>query len=271
MDPELYHTDCFHWLLDHASHTDPQFDLVYCDPPFFTQRNLGAFGDRWASLDEYLRSMAMLIELLHSCLQYTGSLWLHCDQHASHYIKCKLDEIFGHDCFRNEVIWRYRRWPSKSGQLQRMHDAIFWYSRKPQGYTFNELYEPLSPSTLATFGKRKQKADFSYGHSKPSTLEESPGTALSDVWEIPIVAPSGHERTGYPTQKPKALLERIIRISSNTGDLVLDPMCGSGTTLAVATRLGRHAVGIDESAEAIRITTERLTNLTKQKEEPCQP
>jgi DNA modification methylase len=256
---QMHHAECRSWLTDHIADDMLEFDLVYLDPPFRTQRDFGAFDDRWDSLDRYLSVMGIVLDMLRWRLKSTGSLWLHCDQHASHHLKVLLDGTFGTGCFRNEVIWRYRRWPSKARQLQRMHDTLFWYSREPTGYTFHELFEPLAPSTLSTFGKRRQQADFSSGHRKPSTMDDdSPGAALSDVWDIPIVAPSSHERTGWPTQKPERLLERILLVSTNPGDLVLDPMCGSGTTLAVADRLGRRAIGLDESAEAVKIATERL-------------
>lgn len=239
-------------------------DLIYLDPPFCTGRHFGPFDDR-EKFESYLRDLTFTLTLLHGRIRPTGSLWLHCDHHASHYLKFQLDRIFGRDCFRNEVVWRYRRWPAKAHQLQRMHDVLLWYSARPEGWTFHELhgYESLAPSTLKTFGTKKQRADFSSGHRKPGTVdEETDGPPLSDVWDIGVIAPIAKERTGYPTQKPEALLERVILCSSNPGDLVLDPMCGSGTTLVVAKKLGRRAIGVDCSSEAIAVTQKRLAGMT---------
>jgi site-specific DNA-methyltransferase (adenine-specific) len=210
----------------------------------------------------YLSMMAPRLVELRRVLRPTGSLWLHCDPTASHYLKALLDVVFGPACFRNEVVWRYRRWPAKSRQLQRMHDALLFYSARPQGnHTFHVLYgyEKLAESTLKTFGTRKQKADFSSGHRKPGTLcEQTEGPPLSDVWEIGVIAPISKERLGYPTQKPEALLERIIRTSTNQGDTVLDPFCGCGTAVAVAERLGRRWIGIDVAPVALNLVRHRL-------------
>lgn len=210
----------------------------------------------------YLCMMAPRLVELRRVLRRSGSLYLHCDPSASHYLKVLLDAIFGPACFRNEVVWRYRRWPAASRQFQRMHDVLLVYSRSPGGeHKFRTLYgyERLAESTLKTFGTRKQRADFSEGHRKPGVeAAESPGPPLSDVWEVGVLAPISHERLGYPTQKPEALLERVLLASSDEGDLVLDPFCGSGTTLAVAQRLGRRWVGIDQSHLALGLAKHRL-------------
>lgn len=210
----------------------------------------------------YLTMMAPRLLELHRVLKPTGSLYLHCDPNASHYLKVLLDNIFGAACFRNEVIWRYRRWPTKSRQFQKMHDLLLFYSKSPNGaHFFQTLYgfEELAPSTQKTFGTRKQVADFSSGHRKPGLREEqSPGPPLSDVWEIGIVAPHGHERLGYPTQKPEALLTRILLASSREGDCVLDPFCGSGTALVSAERLKRNWIGIDISNHSIELIHKRF-------------
>ena len=211
----------------------------------------------------YLAMMAPRLVELRRVLRPTGNLWLHCDPTASHYLKVLMDAIFRPACFRNEVVWRYRRWPAKSRQLQRMHDALLFYSARAHGsHTFNVLYgyEKLAESTLKTFGTRKQKADFSSGHRKPGMLsEQTAGPPLSDVWEIGVIAPISKERLGYPTQKPEALLERIILSSSNAGDTVLDPFCGCGTAVAVAERLGRRWIGIDVAPVALNLVRHRLT------------
>jgi site-specific DNA-methyltransferase (adenine-specific) len=210
----------------------------------------------------YLAMMAPRLVELRRVLKSTGSLYLHCDPTASHYLKVLLDGIFGAGCFRNEVIWRYRRWPAKARRFQRMHDVLLFYTASGRGsHTFHTLYgyEKLAESTLKTFGTKKQRADFSSGHRKPGVEEgETQGPPLSDAWEVGVIAAIGKERTGYPTQKPEALLERVIRASSNEGDVVLDPFCGCGTAIAVAQRLKRRWIGIDVTHLAINIVRDRM-------------
>jgi site-specific DNA-methyltransferase (adenine-specific) len=210
----------------------------------------------------YLSMMAPRLVELHRVLKPTGSIYLHCDPTASHYLKILLDSIFDPRNFRNEVIWRYRRWPTIARQFQKMHDVLFFYSRNQDAErTFHVLYgyEKLAESTLQRFGTKKQKADFSSGRRKPSTEDvEALGQPLSDVWEVGIIAPVAKERLGYPTQKPEALLERVIKASSNEGDLVLDPFCGCGTAVAVAERLKRKWIGIDITHLAINLIKRRI-------------
>jgi site-specific DNA-methyltransferase (adenine-specific) len=217
----------------------------------------------------YLCMMAPRLLELRRVLRPTGSLFLHCDPTASHYLKVLLDAVMGPACFRNEVIWRYRRWPTISRRFQKMHDVLLFYSRsaaKAQAGagvqpTFHTLYgyEKLADSTLKTFGTKKQRADFSSGHRKPGTEDtQTAGPPLSDVWEVGVIAACGRERLGYPTQKPEALLERVILATSNEGDVVLDPFCGCGTAIAVAERLGRQWIGIDNNRLAIDLVEQRL-------------
>ena len=210
----------------------------------------------------YLSMMAPRLAELYRVLTPNGSIYLHCDPTASHYLKILLDAVFHPKNFRNEVIWRYRRWPTVSRQFQKMHDVLLFYSRDPEAErTFHVLYgyEKLAESTLQRFGTKKQKADFSSGHRKPSTENaEAQGQPLSDVWEVGIIGPSAKERLGYPTQKPEALLERVIKASSNEGDLVLDPFCGCGTAVAVAEPLNRKWIGIDITHLAINLIKRRI-------------
>lgn len=211
----------------------------------------------------YLVMMTIRLIELHRILKPTGSIYLHCDPTASHYLKIIMDRIFGPKNFQNEIIWRYRRWPAKAKRFQRMHDIILFYT-KSDNHTFNTLYgyETLAESTLKTFGKKKQIADFSSGHRKPGRLEEeTEGPPLSDVWEIGIIAPISKERLGYPTQKPEALLERIIKASSNKGDSVLDPFCGCGTAIVEAQKLDRRWIGIDITHLAINLIKHRLKDM----------
>ncbi len=255
-------------------------DLIYIDPPFDTGGSFSfktrlpgrraadgassvvserAYRDRWG-LDRYLAWFAPLVASLRELLSERGTLYVHLDWRAVHYAKVVLDEVFGVDCFRSEIIWRYRRWPAPTPNLQRMHDTILAYARGPKSVPiFHTLYEPLAPSTRQTFGTRRQVADFSSGRRKPAQLDEpSPGAPLADVWDIGVIAPSGHERVGYPTQKPVALLERIVRLSSDEDSLVLDCFSGSGTTALVAERLGRRWIAADIGRLAVHTTRRRL-------------
>jgi site-specific DNA-methyltransferase (adenine-specific) len=210
----------------------------------------------------YLSMMAPRLIELHRVMKPSASIYLHCDPVASHYLKLLMDAIFAPANFRNEVIWRYRRWPTKARQFQKMHDVLLFYGKsQAQSRTFNVLYgyESLAESTQKTYGTKKQKADFSSGRRRPGVEDtESLGPQLSDVWEIGIIAPMGKERLGYPTQKPEKLLERVIRASSNPGDVVLDPFCGCGTAVAVAHRLGRNWMGIDITHLAINLIRRRM-------------
>lgn len=200
--------------------------------------------------------------LLRELLAPHGSVVVHVDSKTSHYVKVLGDEIFGEECFASEIIWRYRRWPSKTPNFQRVHDVLLrWRKCAKTKPRFNTTYEPLAASTLATWGTSKQRAVFEKDgrRARSSTTEEATqGVPMGDVWEIGVIAPVSRERTGYPTQKPEALLERLIRALSDEGDLVLDPYAGSGTTLAVAARLGRRFVGVDQSEVALEIVTRRL-------------
>ena len=209
----------------------------------------------------YLSYMVIRLAHMRVLLRPTGTLYLHCDPTAAHYIKVMLDGVFGHANFRNEIVWSYRRWPAKQQNFQRMHDVILRYSRG-EAVTWNQLYEPLAKSTLQTWGTKQQVADFSSGRRKPSqTNTESPGAPMRDVWDIGIIAPISKERMGYATQKPLKLLDRIIQASSNPGDVVMDPFCGCATTLEAANRLDRKWIGIDIAIHAVkRVARIRLTD-----------
>lgn len=245
-------------------------DLAYLDPPFCTGDTFRmpdgrpAFDDWWPDRATYLAELAKRLIVVHRLLAPHGSMVIHTDPTTSHYIKVWADSAFGPDAFASEVIWRYRRWPAKTANFQAMHDVLLRYRKDPTVKPrWNQLYEPLAESTKKTWGTRKQKAVFVNGHRSKSSKseEETAGAPLSDVWDIGIIAPSAKERTGYPTQKPEALLERVIGALSAPGDLVLDPYMGSGTTLAVAKRMGRGAIGIDSSIVAIDVAKARLARV----------
>jgi DNA modification methylase len=252
-----------------------RIDLLYIDPPFATGGSFSArtgpgaveipaYEDRWEEgLGDYLTRMLEQLELFRALLSPRGTIFVHCDWHVSHYLRCLLDEVFGADAFKNEIVWRYRRWPAKTKSFQKMHDVLFWYGKSPDdGHAWTPLYEGLAPSTLQTWGTKRQVADFSSGRRKPSqTEEETLGAPMADVWDIGIIAPIAHERVGYPTQKPEALLRRVIEAASRPGDLVADFFCGSGTTLAVAEKLGRRWIGCDVGSVAVHTAKKRLLAL----------
>lgn len=260
----LYHGDMLTALLRIPN----QANLIYMDPPFFTQQvhktahGEFAFNDEWSDLSQYLQYLQQRIAFVETLLADKGSFVLHCDPRTSYRFRIVCDQSFGPENFQDEIIWSYKRWPSKSRRLQRFHDVLLRYTRGTEPI-FNPLYEPLSASTVAKYGTAKQGAKFADGQRSRSeaTNEESPGMPLGDVWDIPILAARSKERTGYPTQKPEALLERLILLTTNPGDTVLDLCCGSGTTLAAALKLGRNAIGVDIGALAISTTAARLRGL----------
>jgi DNA modification methylase len=207
----------------------------------------------------YLSMMAPRLAQLRRVLKPTGSVYLHCDPTASHYLKILMDSVFGPTSFCNEIIWHYRKWPTGKRVFQRNHDVILFYARSgDRRRVFNQLFMERTPSTLRRFGKaRIVSGRDSEGRRVPSRTEdeESEGVRQDDVWEIGRVPPI---RQLFPTQKPEPLLERVILASSREGDLVLDPFCGCGTTIVVAQRLNRRWVGIDITHLAISLIRHRL-------------
>jgi 16S rRNA G966 N2-methylase RsmD len=255
--------------------------LAYLDPPFLTGRRHDrvvrtrdpetgrvvraespAFDDRWEGLTHYLETLAPRLSLVRDLLAPHGCLVLHVDSKTSHYAKVLCDEIFGGRAFASEIVWRYRRWPAKTANFQRVHDVLLRYVKDPRVKPrFRQLYEPLAASTLSTWGTTRQRAVVGEDGRRTRssrTGSPTPGAPLGDVWDIGIVAPVSRERTGYPTQKPEVLLERLLEACTDPDDLVLDPYTGSGTTAAVALRLGRRIVAIDSNPEAIEITRARV-------------
>ena len=209
----------------------------------------------------YLTMMANRLLELHRVLKPTGSLYLHCDPTASHYLKIVLDGVFGKGNLRNEIIWSYKKWAVAESKFSRNHDVVLYYAKDDDLAPFNIQLQPRAASTLKRFGNKKIVS----GHDEdgkriPSqTLDEdSEGVKMSDVWEIPIIAPSSNERMGYPTQKPLALLERIINASSNEGNVILDPFCGCGTAVHAAQKLKRKWLGIDITHLAVSLIEKRM-------------
>ena len=234
----------------------------------------------------YLTYMAQRLIEMHRILKETGSLYLHCDPTASHYLKSLLDGIFGKQGFRNEITWYYRRWSAASNRFQRMHDIILFYGKSDQS-VFNRLsIEPTEGqkvkhergydrNSVLIDGKRQpqlivyhqKKVDKAVKAGKINLDEyartvfvEKGGTTMPDVWEIPFINSQSKERTGYPTQKPLALLHRIVKASSNEGDIVLDPFCGCATTCVAAQQLHRKWIGIDIEKQPVKILIDRLSD-----------
>lgn len=207
----------------------------------------------------YLVMMAIRLVELHRVLKDTGSIYLHCDTTASHYLKLIMDSIFGINNFQNEIIWYYRGGGVSKKRLGKRHDTIFFYT-KGDKWMFNpdEIRTPYSEESLE---RLKYKARAFRGDKVYDTYEANPkGKYPDDVWEMQPIMPSAKERLGYPTQKPEALLERIIKASSKEKDIVLDPFCGCGTTVAVAQRLKRRWLGIDITHLSTGLIKRRLSD-----------
>jgi len=259
---------------------DGSFQLVYADPPFNTGKaqrratletvaapdgDRSGFGGRRYrtrllsessyrdSFDDYLGFLEPRLREIHRLLADTGTLYLHLDYREAHYAKVLVDEVFGRECFLNEIIWAYdygarprRRWPAK-------HDTILVYVKDQRRYWFDAdevEREPYMAPGLVTAEKAAR------------------GKLPTDVWWHTIVSPTGREKTGYPTQKPEAIVRRMVLASTRPGDWCLDPFAGSGTLAAVASQLGRHYVLIDTNPEAVLISTRRLAAGPRKLSEP---
>ena len=225
----------------------------------------------------YLTMMCIRLIELKRVLKETGSIYLHCDPTASHYLKILMDTIFGKSKFRNEIVWDYTfRMMDLPKFFNRKHDIILFYAKSDDNYFVMPKTEWSREEIIET---RKQKVHIDgdgdeciwmpggKGHSKnklkkiKDIIKE--GKAISDVWQIPVISSSAKERLGYPTQKPEALLETIINASSNKGDVVLDPFCGCGTSIAVAQKLKRKWIGIDVTHLAINLIKLRMNEMFK--------
>ncbi len=254
-----------------------RIDLIYADPPFFTNRRYPArigrdedsrrpqewqlaegYQDHWPNLEAYLDMLYPRLWLMYRLLAPDGTLYLHLDWHANAYARVLLDEIFGPERLLNEIVWVYHGPSPIRSAFNRKHDTILVYT-KGEDYTFNvdEVRVPYDSSTVKTF-ESSEKAGF----GKVPDLER--GKVPEDWWYFPVVARLHSERTGYPTQKPEALLERIILASSDPGDLVADLFCGSGTTPVVADRLKRRFIASDATWRAVHTTKARLVRMQSQ-------
>ena len=271
----IYNMDCLEGMkkLENES-----IDLIYLDPPFFTQKKqkltskIGIeyfFEDSWHDINEYLEFLKIRFFEMKRILKKDGNIFVHCDKIANHKIRILLEEVFGKDNFRAEIIWSYKRWSNSKKGLLEGHQNIYHFSKSSE-FRFNILYQEYSPSTNIdqilqirerdkkgkSIYKKNQDGDIVYGSNKK-------GVPLNDVWQIPFLNPKAKERVGYPTQKPIELLENILKIASKEGDIVLDPFLGSGTTAVTAKLLKRNFIGFDINSNAIGLAQLRLKELVK--------
>ncbi|MBB1075100.1 hypothetical protein HUU62_11840 [Rhodoferax sp. 4810] len=281
---------------------DDSVDLIYLDPPFFSNRNyeliwgdqgeIRSFQDRWSGgIDHYIAWLKERVQAMYRVLKPSGSLFLHCDWHANAYIRVYvLDKIFGPERFNSEIVWERTFGAGSSKSISKKFPAntdTIWVYNKSSTFTFKPVYKPYAPATVKRYdkidenGKRykwenlktysqerleelinKGEAKFNPKSKYPvykRYLDESKGTPVTNLWnDIDFIGTKSPERIGYPTQKPEALLERIIQCASNECDVVLDPFVGGGTTVVVAERLKRQWIGIDQSVAAIKVTESRL-------------
>ena len=274
-----------------------KIDLIYIDPPFDSKvdykkqikikskkiaGDISSFeekqySDIWTN-DEYLQFMYERLVIMRELLSSTGTIYVHCDYHKSMYIRCILDEIFGFDCMKNEITWHYEKWTAPSGDsFQKNHDTIFMYSKGNNKFnTIKEVTDNLKSkyengyligggygsNGLVVYDKNNPKVKEMIASGKYQVhYADMEGKPISDVWDIPFINPQAKERTGYPTQKPEKLLERIITASTDPGDLVFDCFMGSGTLCAVAGMLNRKYIGADINLGAVQVTTKRLLGL----------
>lgn len=233
-------------------------DMIYMDPPFFSNRILrrpvhghqgaASFNDQWGSMATYISWLGRFLRLSHRALSDTGSIFVHLDWHACHYVKVEMDAIFGYENLVNEIIWSYKTGGASRRHFSRKHDNILFYS-KSRRYRFR-------------MGTEKSYLKYKYGFSNIDIKQDGNGfyTEVSqrDVWDIPALRGNQPENTHYPTQKPESVVERIVMASTDKGCTVADFFCGSGTLPAVAARTGRRWIACDSSPEAFDTTARRL-------------
>ena len=243
--------------------------LVYIDPPFATKSDFkssegaDSYSDK-IDRAEFIENLRERIIYIREILADDGSIFVHLDWKMAHYLKIIMDEVFGESNFINEIIWYYRRWNIAANLFARNHDNIFYYSKNKGRYTFNNLYIPKSEKSSGDGKAWLSIIDEETGRRKSVLLnEESKGVPMPDVFEISMINPMALERrmVNYPTQKPEALLERLIKASTNENDLIIDLFAGSGTTAAVAEKLGRRWITCDFGKHAIYTMQKRILNI----------
>ncbi|MBM9520555.1 hypothetical protein JWG39_12085 [Desulforhopalus vacuolatus] len=254
-------------------------DLIYLDPPFFTERKHKlknrertkefSFDDNWGSNKGYAQFLKERIELMKPLLKEEGSIFVHCDKSGEHIVRAILDNIFGAENFQSEIIWSYKRWSNSKKGLLAGHQNIYFYS-KSKYFKFNTIYTSYSETTnidqILQSRTRDEHNKSIYDRNDDGSFkiaDKKKGVPLNDVWDIPYLNPKAKERVGYPTQKPLLLLEQVIQLVTNEGDIVLDPFCGSGTTCVAAKLLGRKYIGIDKSNDAVELSISRIENPIK--------
>lgn len=254
-------------------------DLIYLDPPFFTEKKHSlktrdrtkefSFDDIWGSDLAYGEFLFERISLMKEVLKDTGSIFFHCDKSGEHIVRAILDNVFGSENFRSEIIWSYKRWSNSKRGLLPSHQNIYFYS-KTNNFKFNMIFTAYSETTNIdqilqnrTRDEHNKSVYDLYENGQFKHGKEKIGVPLSDVWEIPYLNPKAKERVGYPTQKPLLLLERIIELVTDKNDLVLDPFCGSGTTCVAAKLANRKYIGIDQSKDAVALSNSRISNPIK--------
>jgi site-specific DNA-methyltransferase (adenine-specific) len=276
----LAHGDCLELIAEAAK--AGRFDLVYVDPPFDTRAHHGvrhgrgervrgarAYRDHWGGIDGFLAMLGARLAATRDAMSERGALYLHLDHRAVHEAKVLADGIFGRAAFRGEIIWVPGNGARSRGGPSVTHQTILVYARGA-----DMIWNGDDPALREPYAELSQRMHFGKKDASGRAFRERTlggktyryyadlGRRRGSVWtDLPAMranTPLLDEATGYPTQKPEALLERIVRASSLPGSRVLDPMCGSGTTLAVARRLGRRVAGIDQSPLAFRIARERL-------------
>ena len=265
--------------------------LIYIDPPFdvgadfsmdieigdntFTKKpNILeeiAYRDTWGKgADSFLAMIYERLALMRDLLAEDGSIYVHCDWRVNSFIRLAMDEIFGSENQLNQIQWHFKRWPTPAREWQKMHNSIYLYTKSKGDHIFNKAFGERTEETQKRWGTSKiVAAHDESGNRIPSDYDkvESAGAPLDDVWDISIIAPVAHERVGYPTQKPEALLERIIGASSNEGDLVADFFAGSGTMAAVAEKFRRKWIVADLGKFAIHTTRKRMIGVQRQLKE----
>ncbi|USN92060.1 MAG: site-specific DNA-methyltransferase [Candidatus Nomurabacteria bacterium] len=266
-------------------------DLIYIDPPFDSkadyvkkvklngQKLQGVdqnvleemqYTDMWEK-DEYLQFMYERLIIMRELMSETGSIYLHCDWHKNSHLRLIMDEVFGEDNLVREVIWnRGNASGGKAGARNwiHTHDTILFYAKNKETSTFNKQYDEYSEEYINerfTHTDEKGRYRLQGSDNRKQYLSESKGKAVTSVWDLPDINVMALERTDYPTQKPQTILEMIIKASSNEGDLVMDCFVGSGSTIAVAEKLGRRWIGCDINKGAIITSTERLQKIVSEK------
>jgi DNA modification methylase len=241
MNIQVLHIDNLELL---KSQADNSVNMIYSDILYGTGRDFGDYVDLRPIRTEIEEHYAPRLEQMQRVLATNGTLYFHTGQHIAHWIRCLLDDYFGTQNFRNQIIWAYNSAPRKKDCFGNRHDVIYRYTKSDQ-FTFNPIREPYSPTAPRGYAKEK------YYHPE--------GKVIGDVWNINILGQRDKsERVGYPTQKPVELIQRMILSSTNPGDLVADYYLGSGTTAIAAFRTGRDFIGCDISERAVQLTQQRL-------------